>query len=56
MQYDGVAGVGSMVHELLQEGGGGWYSKLGERERRRVAGHQPHLGGEPRRDLVAASP
>ena len=31
-QYDGAAGVGGMVHELLQEGGG-WYSKLGERER-----------------------
>jgi len=31
-QYDGAAGGGGMVHELLQEGGG-WYSKLGERER-----------------------
>lgn len=31
-QYDGDAGVGGMVHELLQEAGG-WYSKLGERER-----------------------
>ncbi|TKW39932.1 hypothetical protein SEVIR_1G212500v4 [Setaria viridis] len=31
-QYDGAADVGGMVHELLQEGGG-WYSKLGERER-----------------------
>ncbi|XP_062219427.1 NAC domain-containing protein 92-like isoform X3 [Phragmites australis] len=30
MQYDGAAG--DMVHEFLQEGGG-WYSKLGERER-----------------------
>jgi len=32
VQYDGDAGVGGMVHELLQEAGG-WYSKLGERER-----------------------
>ncbi|PAN06689.1 hypothetical protein PAHAL_1G281100 [Panicum hallii] len=31
-QYDGAAGVGGTVHELLQEGGG-WYGKLGERER-----------------------
>ncbi|CAO2039384.1 unnamed protein product [Urochloa humidicola] len=34
-QYD--AGVGSMVHELLQEGGGGWYGKLGE-TRERLSG------------------
>lgn len=33
VQYDGDdAGVCGMVHELLQEAGG-WYSKLGERER-----------------------
>ncbi|CAN6273208.1 unnamed protein product [Urochloa humidicola] len=34
-QYD--AGVGSMVHELLQEGGGGWYGKLRE-TRERLSG------------------
>ena len=58
-QYDGGAGVGGMVHELLggrrvvQQAG-----REGASERRRVAGHRPHLGGErePRRDLVAASP
>jgi len=32
VQYDGDAGVGGMVHELVQEAGG-WYSMLGERER-----------------------
>ena len=37
VQYDGDAGVGGMVHELLQEAGG-WYSKLGERERERGSG------------------
>ncbi|KAL6899298.1 hypothetical protein ACP4OV_005956 [Aristida adscensionis] len=56
MQYAHGGGAGGMVHELLQEAGGGWYSKLaGERERLSGASQDTGLTSEVNPTEISSS-